>query len=503
MRLAINPATKHRGHRTAGKARIKMWLTGGRLTTCQEQQRRKEALPCAGLRVALSRLAAGVHTTAVAPLFRGWVTLVWIGAILLPMAAATAGPEIQHWKTANGARVYFVPAPQLPMVDIRVVFDAGSARDGEQPGLAIMTNALLDAGAGELNEEQIAERLESLGAQLGSAALRDMALVSLRTLSDHQYLEPALEILGTLLSQPRFPEEIFQRERKRMLIGLQAEKQSPASIASKAFYRAIYGDHPYASPSNGTVESIQALRREALGKFHKQYYVAANAVIALVGDLSREQAEKLAGRLVARLPAGQAAPELAEVEPLAKAVRETISFPSSQTHILVGQPGMSRTDPDYMALYVGNHILGGSGFGSRIMAEIREKRGLAYSAYSFFMPMRRKGPFQIGLQTRNDKAAEADRVLQETLRKFIEQGPTAAELEAAKKNITGGFPLRIDSNKDILEYIAMIGFYDLPLDYLDTFSQRVEAVSREAIRDAFQRRTDPEKMATIRVGGSG
>ncbi len=428
-------------------------------------------------------------------------TVIWIWAMLLPMTAAVAGPEIQHWKTDNGSRVYFVPAPQLPMVDIRVVFDAGSARDGERAGLAVMTNGLLDAAAGELGEEEIAERLEGLGAQLGSSALRDMALVTLRSLSDAKYLDPAVEILATIISQPRFPDDIFQRERKRMLIGLQAEQQSPSSIASKAFYRTIYGDHPYGSPSNGTVESIQALQREELEKFHKQYYVAANAVIAIVGNLSRDQAEALATRLVAKLPTGKAAPELPEVKPLAMPVKEVISFPSSQTHILVGQPGMTRTDPDYMALYVGNHILGGSGFGSRIMAEIREKRGLAYSAYSFFMPMRHKGPFQIGLQTRNDKAAEADRVLQETLQKFIEQGPTAKELEAATKNITGGFPLRIDSNKDILEYIAMIGFYNLPLDYLDTFNQRIEAVTLKEIRDAFRRRIDPEKMATIMVGG--
>ncbi len=428
-------------------------------------------------------------------------TVIWIWAMLLPVAAAVAGPEIQHWKTGNGSRVYFVPAPQLPMVDIRVVFDAGSARDGIRPGLAVMTNGLLDAGAGGLSEEAIAERLEGLGAQLGNAALRDMAMVSLRTLSESKYLDPAVEILATIISQPRFPDAVFQRERKRMLIALQAEQQSPSSIASKAFYRAIYGDHPYASPSNGTGESLQALQREELEKFHQRYYVAANAVIALVGNLSRSQAEQLAERLMEKLPGGEAAPKLPEVKPLTKPSRERISFPSSQTHILVGQPGMTRTDPDYMALYVGNHILGGSGFGSRIMAEIREKRGLAYSAYSFFMPMRRKGPFQIGLQTRNDKAAEAERVVQETLLQFIEEGPTAKELDAAKKNITGGFPLRIDSNKDILEYIAMIGFYNLPLDYLDTFSQRVEAVTLKDIQEAFQRRIAPDRMATITVGG--
>ena len=426
---------------------------------------------------------------------------IWSLALLLPLGGAVASPDIQHWKTGNGGRVYFVAAPQLPMVDVRVVFDAGSARDGELPGLASMTNGLLDTAAGKLDEEAIAERLEGLGAQLGSAALRDMAMVSLRTLSAPEYLDPALEIMSAILARPGFPEKIFQRERKQMLIGLQAEQQSPSAIARKAFYRAIYGEHPYAIPGSGTEESLQAMQRSDLVRFHERYYVAANGVVAIVGDLSRQQAERLAERLMTGLPEGEPAPPLPEVKPLARAVERKIPFPSSQTHILVGQPGMTRTDPDYLPLYVGNHILGGSGFGSRIMAEIREKRGLAYSAYSFFRPMRRKGPFQIGLQTRNDKADEAQRVLRETLQGFIEQGPTAAELEAAKKNITGGFPLRIDSNRDILEYIAMIGFYNLPLDYLESFNRRVEAVTLEQIRDAFRRRVDPKRMATVTVGG--
>ncbi len=427
--------------------------------------------------------------------------IVWLTLLLLPLGGAVASPEIQHWKTSNGARVYFVAAPQLPMLDIRVVFDAGSARDGKLPGLALMTNALLDAGAGDLDEETIAERLEGLGAQLSSTALRDMAMVSLRSLSDARYLDPAVAILARIIGEPRFPEEVFQRERKRLLVSLRAEQQSPGDIASKAFYRAIYGEHPYASPVNGTEESLQALRRSDLQRFHQRYYVAANAVVALVGDLTREEAEKLAEQLVAPLSTGTAAPSLPAVKPLAGAVERSLPHPSTQTHILLGQPGMTRTDPDYMALYVGNHILGGSGFGSRIMTEIREKRGLAYSAYSFFLPMRRKGPFQMGLQTRNETAAEAERLLREILVRFIEEGPTEKELIAAKKNITGSFPLRIDSNRDILEYIAMIGFYGLPLDYLETFNQRVEAVTGEAIRDAFRRRIDPQRLAAIRVGG--
>jgi zinc protease len=168
----------------------------------------------------------------------------------------------------------------------------------------------------------------------------------------------------------------------------------------------------------------------------------------------------------------------------------------------MGGPGMSRRDPDYFSLYVGNHILGGGGLVSRLNEEIREKRGLSYSVYSYFSPMRRKGPYVLGLQTRNDQVGQALEIARETVKRFIKEGPTAEELEAAKKNITGGFPLRIDSNAEIVEYIAMIGFYGLPLDYLDTFSANVEAVTREQIRDAFRRRVVPDRMVTVVVGGN-
>ena len=167
----------------------------------------------------------------------------------------------------------------------------------------------------------------------------------------------------------------------------------------------------------------------------------------------------------------------------------------------MGQPGVNRHDPDYFALYVGNHILGGSGLVSQLSNEIREKRGLSYSVYSYFRPMRELGPYQFGLQTRNDQAKEALDVMQQTLNDFIKHGPTEAELTAAKQNITGGFALRVDSNSKIADYTAMIGFYGLPLDYLETFNANVNLITAQQIKDAFSRRVHPDKMVTVLVGG--
>lgn len=431
-------------------------------------------------------------------LFGGALALL---AILFIIPLAEANPDIQHWQTGNGARVYYVQAPELPMVDIRVVFDAGSARDGKLPGLAMLTSGMLEEGAGTLDADAIAERFDSLGANFSASSQRDMASASLRSLTDQSLLEPALQTFALLLSQPTFPADALERVRRQMLTGLQSEEQDPGDIAERAFFKALYGTHPYASPPSGTLESVRAMTRQGVLAFYQRYYVGRNAVVAIVGAVTRDEAEHLAETAVGQLPEGQAAPALPAVQALTGDKQLHIDHPSTQTHVLMGEPGLRRGDADYFPLYVGNHILGGSGLVSRISDEVREKRGLSYSSYSYFLPMNVEGPFTLGLQTRNDKADEALRVLRQTLIQFVEEGPTEEELLAAKKNITGGFPLKVDSNSDILGYIAMIGFYGLPLGYLDTFNSRIEAVTSSQIRDAFTRRVHPERMITVTVGG--
>jgi zinc protease len=420
--------------------------------------------------------------------------LLWAGLV-------QAIPEIQHWRTDNGARVYFVAAPQLPMVDVRVVFDAGSARDDGKPGLASLTNDMLSQGAGKLDADAIAERFDAVGARFGSQSHRDMAVVSLRSLTREELLNPALDTLALVLAEPSFPESALKRERGRMLVGLEQQAQSPGDIAQKALYKAVFRDRPYASPVLGTRESVAKLGADDVRAFHRRYYVARNAVVAIVGDLDRAGAERLAERVVARLPRGEPAAHLAPVPPLREAKRIDIDYPSAQTHILLGQPGMQRGDPDYFPLYVGNYVLGGGGLVSRLSEEVREKRGLSYSVYSYFIPMHVTGPFIVGLQTRNESAGRALRVLDATLKQFVAEGPTGDELAAAKKHITGGFPLQIDSNSDIVGYLAVIGFYGLPLDYLKEFTRRVDSVSAHEVKDAFQRRVHPERMVTVMVGG--
>ncbi|PKM35112.1 MAG: peptidase M16 [Gammaproteobacteria bacterium HGW-Gammaproteobacteria-10] len=420
--------------------------------------------------------------------------------LILTGQSAWAATNIEHWTTKQGARVYFVPAPNLPMADIRVTFDAGSARDGKQFGIAALTSGLLDTGAGDWNADQIAQRFESVGARFGTGVSRDMAWLSLRTLTEPKLFDKAVDTMQTILTQPRFEEADFQREKQRTLAGLKHRESSPSTLADIAFYKAVYGQHPYAHPSAGEIETVEPLKAEDLKNFYRQYYVAANAMVAIVGDLSRKQAEQTAEQLLATLPAGQKPAELPEVAMPKQGRREHITFPSAQTHVMSGLPGTYRNDDDYFALYVGNHILGGGMLVSRLFEEVREKRGLAYNTYSYFAPMYRKGPFAMGLQTRTDQADKALEVLNQTLTEFIKDGPTEEELTAAKQNITGGFVMRFDTNSKMIGYVEMIGFYGLPLDYLDTFQEKVNAVTVEAIKDAFQRRVDSELLQTITVG---
>jgi zinc protease len=423
-------------------------------------------------------------------------------AALCAAVTAAAVPKIQSWSTENGATVLFIEAHSLPIVDVRIVFSAGSARDADKPGLALLTNSLLMSGAGALDADEIAARLEAVGATAGTESQRDMAEVSMRSLSDPDKLGVMRDVMQAVITQPTFPEMDLERDRKRLLLAIRHKQEQPEEVSTDTFYQTIYNQHPYAMPSEGDAKSVRSLIREDLLRFYQQYYVAKNAVVAVVGDLDKAAARDLVEALVGALPEGEVPAEIPPVMALNAAVEKRIPMPTAQTHILLGQPGIRRDDPDYFSLYVGNHILGGSGFESRLMREIREDRGLAYSVYSYFVPMEAEGPFIVGMQTRNEQAGEALRLMRENISRFVQQGPTDAELDSAVRNLTGGFPLRIDSNQKLVEYLAAIAFYDLPLDYLAKFNANIRKVTTGSIQDAFVRRVHPDRMVTITVGGA-
>ena len=416
---------------------------------------------------------------------------------LLTTQAALAGVKIEHWVSPAGARVYFVESRVLPMLDVQVDFAAGSMFDPEgKSGLAALTRSALDLGAGTRDETAIAEQLADIGAGLGGGADTDRANVTLRTLSAKEKRSQALDILSSVLHQPRFDAAIFEREKARTIAGLKEAMTRPDAIAGKAFWAAMYPNHPYGRQA--TPESISSLNRDDLAAFHARYYNAANASITLVGDLSRAEAEKIAETIAAGLPKGEAAtPPAPPVVVTGKTLK--LPHPASQAHIHIGLPAIERGNPDFFPLLVGNYTLGGGGFVSRLMKEVRDKRGYAYSVYSYFAPLRQTGPFQIGLQTKRSQAGDAIKVARDVLEGFLREGPSEDELAAAKANLTGSFPLRLDSNKKLLDNAAVIGFYGLPLDYLDQYQAKVQAVTADDIRQAFARRVNPANLVTVTV----
>ena len=427
---------------------------------------------------------------------------------LLSQVAQAALP-IEHWRLPNGVAVYLVHSPAVPMVDVQLDFDAGSRRDpADQAGLAAvmagMTAKGVRATANEpaLDENGLGEAWADLGAVFAAGASQDRLSFTLRSLTYPDLLSRTVALAARQLAEPAFPEPVWVRERARLTAALREANTRPATVAARAFNQAVYGAHPYGyEMTEATLARIGVADLQAL---HARAVRACNVRVSLVGAVTRTQAQTLVTQLLARLPEGGCAPlpVVGEVAALAQPVQQRIPFDSAQAHVLIGQPGFARRDPDFWALTVGNYILGGGGFVSRLTTQVREKRGLSYSVYSYFAPGLHAGAFTVGLQTRPDQAGQAVQVAREVVREFVANGPSEAELQAAKDNLIGGFALRIDSNRKLLDNVANIAWHGLPLDYLDTWTQQVARVSVADVRAAFARKLPPERMVTVVVGGS-
>jgi zinc protease len=428
---------------------------------------------------------------------------------LFALDAAAAIP-IQHWVQQSGAKIYFVESPTLPMVDVRVDFDAGARREpAAQAGLASVTAGMTSKGVvahgnePALDENQLGEAWADLGADMGEGASSDRMSFTLRTLSDKDILPKAVALAARQLGEPSFPDDVWQRERQRISAAIREANTRPGTVASKAYSAAVYGTHPYGYDT--TEETLARISTADMRQFYR-FMEPCRAKVTIVGAVTRAQADQIATALLARLPAAvagkcEALPPVPEVQPLAAPAVKAIPFASAQAHVLMGQPGYKRSDPDYFALLVGNYILGGNGLVSRLPVEVREKRGLSYSAGSSFSPGLHAGAFTVSLQTRPDQAQQALQVARDELARYLKSGPTEAELRDAKGFLVGGFPLLIDSNRKLLENVASIAWNDLPLNYLDTWTANVQKVSAADVKAAFARKLQPERMVTVIVGG--
>jgi len=444
----------------------------------------------------------------------GAILMAGLTALLL-VQPAWAGIPIQHWTQASGVQIFLAESHSIPMVDLQIDFDAGSRRDAiGKAGLSSVTAAMTSKGVlaskysgidePALDENGLSEAWVDLGASFGASAGGDRMSFSLRSLTYPDLLSKVTNLAARQLGEPAFPAGLWLRERGRLIAALKESDTRPATVAGRAFAAGVYGMHPYGfEMKEATLSQIEVADMKAL---YASLITPCRAKVSIVGAVTRAQADDMVRQLFSRLAApGPAAactplPAVPEVAALAGPLEKYIAFDSAQAHILLGQPGYKRNDPDFFALTVGNYILGGGGFVSRLTAEVREKRGLSYSVSSSFSPGLHAGAFTIGLQTRPDQVKQALTVAREVLTRFVQEGPTQAELEAAKSNLVGGFPLLVDSNRKLLGNVANIAWNNLALDYLDTWTQQVEKVTVADVRAAFARKLQPEKMVTVVVG---
>ena len=434
-------------------------------------------------------------------------------AALCMLPSAWAVIPIEHWTQANGVQVFLVQSHSLPMVDVQIDFDAGARRDPVgQVGLASVTAVMASRGirasanGPALDENGLSEAWADLGASFGSSASSDRLGFSLRSLTYPDLLAKVVALAARQLGEPAFPADSWAREREQLVASIKESQTRPANIAAKAFASAVYGDHPYGYEM--TEASLAHIDVTDMRSLFDRMILACRAKVSVVGDVTRQQADTLVsglfahvrgGGVAATCPALDSIPEVVALQ--GPGVVESIPFESAQAHVLIGQPGISRNDPDFLALTVGNYVLGGGGFVSRLYSEVREKRGLSYSVYSYFAPALHAGAFTVGLQTRPDQAAQAVTLTRDLVARFVREGPSEQELQAAKSNLIGGFALRLDSNRKLLDNVANIAWNGLALDYLDTWTQAVQAVTVADVKAAFARVLRPQTMVTVVVGG--
>ena len=423
-------------------------------------------------------------------------------------ANAHAILPVEKLDSYKGAKAYLVQTKALPMVDIEVSIDAGDRYDpAGKSGLADMVAGLMNYGVrgskGTLTEAQIADEIADLGANIGLSVGGERATLRIRSLSRKDLRDRAVTLAAAMLSSPTYDQKIVEREKQRTITSLLEAETKPEIVLERRFKKSVYGNYPLAD--SPTVKSISAVNANDLKQFHLQFYRGDRMIVSIVGDVDRIEANEIVQTLLKQVAqSGQPIaklPELARspIEPLVQ--REIqIPFDTQQAHIAMGMTAVARNNPDYFPLLVGNYILGGGGFVSRLMSEVREKRGFAYSVFSYFAPGKDNGIFQAGLQTKNDQASQALEVMSSTIAQFIADGPTPSELLAAKANLVNGYPLRIDNNRKLLDNVSSIAWNDLPLDTMDVWTKQVEAVTLDQVKAAFQKYLAMDRMKIVVLG---
>ncbi len=423
---------------------------------------------------------------------------------LLPccVLAANAKPmlHIQTWKTKSGVPVYFINAPSIPMLDLDVVFSAGSQYDGKIPGLANFTASMLSEGSAKKSANAIADQFDANGGEFAATTNRDFSNLSLRSLTAEPYWQNNFDNFLQVLSQPAFNTKDVARVKQQLLTGIKLSAQSPSTVAQNLFFKTLYANEPYAHPVIGDARSVSRINQKALKHFYTQYFVDKNAAIAMVGAVSLNQAQDIAEKIAGCLPVGKSAVSNPDNHAVKQAVTKSQDFSAKQSTVMIGQLGISPQTKDRVALAVGNFILGGPGLVSQLATELRQRRGWVYGVSSQFKLLQLKGPFVISLQTKAKQTQAAVALATQMLQKTVADGPTKQQVAFAKQSIVGSFPLAMSSNAQLSALLTGMAFYHLPLNYYDNYLANLKQVTAEQVKHAWQRAINPKKLITVVVG---
>ena len=407
--------------------------------------------------------------------------------------------RIQQVTSPKGIKAWLVEDHSIPMMALQFAFEGGSSQDPKgKEGLANFLTAMLDEGAGDIKSKKFQALLDEMAIQMEFSASRDAFDGNFKTLTRNR--DKALDLMYLALNKPRFDKKAMQRMRAQLLTGLKFDAKSPNKIATRAWFEAAYGDHPYGRPTKGTEESLKSITAGDLEAYRHRIFARNTLKIGVVGDITAKELAVALDRLFGDLPQKAELVPVPEITQLKGPVRKVIHMDNPQSVAQFGHQGIKREDKDFIPAYVLNYILGGGGFASRLMEQVREKRGLAYSVYSYLYPLDHGAMFLGGVATKNDKLEESLEVITSELKRMAEKGPTKEELENARRYLTGSYPLRFDTSSKIASQLLWIQMDNLGIDYIDTRNRKIQAVTLEQIKSVAKRLLHPERLIITIVG---
>ncbi len=420
---------------------------------------------------------------------------------LLVLAAVTPASaiEIQEVRTPKGITAWLVEDHTVPLIAMNFSFRGGAANDpDDMHGLASFLSAMLDEGAGDMKSEAFQARMQELAMRMSYSAGQEYFSGSFRTLTRNR--DASFGLLKLAVNAPRFDEKPLERIRQQLLVSIRRKSADPDHVSFMAFKKLLFGDHPFARDTEGSEAGVKAVTAQALRDLHRRLFARSGLVIAVAGDIDAKMLSKLLDEVFGDLPEKSGMPEVTPPKISPEPVTKIISRPIPQTLIVMGHEGLVRSDPDFIPAYVANFILGGGGFGSRMTEEVREKRGLAYSAYSAMFTYRKVGVFFASAGTRNEKAGEAVRIMKAEIARMAKEGPTKKELEEAKTYLIGAYPLRFDSTTKVAAGLLAIQRENLGIDYIRKRNDMIRALTLEQVKAAAAKLLHPERLKVVLLG---